>query len=112
MPDRRNQKNPDTEPETTGDRPRQDRRRPGRPRVHVEPWTKVTVVLFDRQIDFLDAIVSDIRKESGAAVSRAQLIRAFVDAVSEASLDLTATASERDVKTAVLARLGGSRPPS
>ena len=43
-------------------------RRPGRPPVHEEAWTKVTVVLFNRQIVFLDRLAANIRAQSGAAL--------------------------------------------
>jgi hypothetical protein len=52
---------------------------PGRPPSHDEAWTKVTVVLFNRQIVFLDRLSANIRAKTGAAVSRAQLIRALID---------------------------------
>ena len=64
-------------------------RKPGRPPVHDEAWTKVTVVLFNRQIVFLDRLAANIRAQSGAAISRAQLIRALLDAVADADVDLT-----------------------
>ena len=85
------------------------KRGPGRPPVHDEAWTKVTVVLFNRQIVFLDRLASNIRAQSGAAISRAQLIRALVDAVSDADIDLTASRSELDLKATLLARLGRYR---
>ncbi len=85
------------------------KRRPGRPPVHDEAWTKVTVVLFNRQIAFLDRMAANIRAASGAAISRAQLIRALVDASSEADLDLTAATSEADLKATIRARLGRLR---
>jgi hypothetical protein len=85
------------------------KRRPGRPPVHDEAWTKVTVVLFNRQIVFLDRLASNIRAQSGAAISRAQLIRSLVDAVADAEIDLTASTSESDLKATVLARLGRYR---
>lgn len=88
---------------TSGKRP------PGRPPVHDEAWTKVTVVLFNRQIVFLDRLAANIRAHSGAAISRAQLIRALVDAVTDADIDLTAATSEADLKTTLLARLGRYR---
>jgi len=88
------------------------KRRPGRPAVHDEAWTKVTVVLFDRQILFLDQMASSIRSRSGASISRAQLIRAFVDAVGDSAVDVTASTSEADVKAIVLARLGRHGPTS
>ena len=84
-------------------------RRPGRPPVHDEAWTKVTVVLFNRQIVFLDRLAANIRAQSGAAISRAQLIRALVDAVSDGDVDLTAARSEADLKATILARLGKYR---
>ena len=84
-------------------------RRPGRPPVHEEAWTKVTVVLFNRQIVFLDRLAANIRAQSGAAISRAQLIRALLDAVADADVDLTAATSENDLKATILARLGKYR---
>jgi hypothetical protein len=85
------------------------KRGPGRPPVHDEAWTKVTVVLFNRQIVFLDRMAANIRSQSGAAISRAQLIRALVDAVAEGDIDLTTARSERDLKATLTARLGRYR---
>lgn len=85
------------------------KRRPGRPPVHEEAWTKVTVVLFNRQIVFLDRLAANIRAQSGAAISRAQLIRALLDAVADADVDLTTATSEMDLKTTILSRLGKYR---
>lgn len=87
------------------------RRGPGRPPIHDEDWTKVTVVLFNRQIVFLDRVAASIRATTGAAISRAQLIRALVDAVGEANIDLTASRSEADMKMALLTHLGVSADP-
>jgi hypothetical protein len=84
-------------------------RRPGRPPVHEEAWTKVTVVLFNRQIVFLDRLAANIRAQSGAAISRAQLIRALLDAVTDADIDLTTAMSEADLKATLLTRLGRYR---
>jgi hypothetical protein len=85
------------------------KRKPGRPPVHDEAWTKVTVVLFNRQIVFLDRLAANIRAQSGAAISRAQLIRALLDAVADADVDLTTATSETDLKTTILSRLGRYR---
>ena len=87
----------------------QQGRRPGRPPVHDEAWTKVTVVLFNRQIVFLDRLAANIRAQSGAAISRAQLIRALLDAVTDADVDLTTSMSEADLKATLLTRLGRYR---
>lgn len=90
-------------------RPPREKRKPGRPPVHDEAWTKVTVVLFNRQIVFLDRLAANIRAQSGAAISRAQLIRALLDAVADADVDLTMSTSETDLKATILARLGKYR---
>jgi len=90
---------------TDGDRPKKRGRRPS----HTEHWTKVTVVLFDRQIVFLDRLGADIRAASGVAISRAHVIRALIDALSESDLDLTSTRSEADLKAILTARLGRHR---
>ena len=86
-------------------RPKRRGRRPS----HTEHWTKVTVVLFDRQIVFLDRLCADIRAASGVAISRAHVIRALIDALSESDLDLTGTRSEADLKAILTARLGRYR---
>jgi hypothetical protein len=84
-------------------------KRRGRRPSHTEHWTKVTVVLFDRQIVFLDRLGADIRAASGVAISRAHVIRALIDALGESDLDLTGTRSESDLKAALAARLGRQR---
>ena len=96
--------------ESSTQRPGGPKRRPGRPPIHDEAWTKVTVVLFDRQIAFLDRVLAKIRAQNGAAISRAQLVRALLDAVADAAINLTAAISEADLKATSLARLSRSRP--
>ena len=84
-------------------------KRRGRRPSHTEHWTKVTVVLFDRQIVFLDRLGADIRAASGVAISRAHVIRALIDALSESDIDLTGARSEAEVKAILTARLGRHR---
>jgi hypothetical protein len=81
------------------------RRRPGRPPIHVESWTKVTVVLFDRQIAYLDRIVATIGTQGRTKISRAQLIRALIDAAAEANLDLSESVTEAELRAAILSRM-------
>jgi hypothetical protein len=102
-------KKPALVPGATEKTRRRVRRGPGRPPVHDEAWTKVTVVLFNRQIVFLDRLAANIRAQSGAAISRATLLRSLVDALSDADVDLTAATSEADLKATLLARLGRYR---
>jgi hypothetical protein len=95
-------------PAVDGGEPPAPKKRGRRP-SHTEHWTKVTVVLFDRQIVFLDRLGADIRAASGVAISRAHVIRALVDALGESDLDLTGTRSEADLKAILTARLGRYR---
>ena len=99
IPGARSAKSIDQSPDTP-------RRRPGRPPTHVESWTKVTVVLFDRQIAYLDRIVATIRTHTGTSISRAQLIRALIDAAADANIDLSGSASEAELRAAIASRFG------
>jgi hypothetical protein len=61
-------------------------------------WTKVTVVLFDRQIAYLDRLAIDLRLKSGWAVSRAEIIRALIDAVADSGIELEDVRSEMELR--------------
>jgi hypothetical protein len=78
---------------------------PGRPPIHGDAWTKVTVVLFNRQIMALDRLSLDIRQNTGAVVKRAEIIRALIDAVAASDLDLTRATSEAAIKDLLVAKL-------
>jgi hypothetical protein len=80
----------------------------GRPPVHNETWSKVSVVLFDRQILHLDRLATDIRGRSGKVLKRAEIIRALIDGLIDSGMDVTATASETDLRARVARRLGSS----
>ena len=60
------------------------------------------------KIVFLERLSASIRARSGAAISRAQLIRTLLDAVAGAEVDLTTATSEPDLKASILALLGKS----
>jgi hypothetical protein len=74
--------------------------------VHQETWSKVSVVLFDRQIVHLDRLALDIRGKSGKAINRAEIIRALIDGLIESGMDITASGSEADLRARVARRLG------
>ena len=80
--------------------------RPGRPPVHQETWSKVSVVLFDRQIVNLDRLAVDIRGKSGKLLNRAEIIRALIDGLLDSGMDITGSASEADLRARVARRLG------
>src|SRR5205085_4012766 len=89
-------------------RPRSSVGRPsrGRPPVHQETWSKVSVVLFDRQILHLDRLATDIRGRSGKVLNRAEIIRGLIDGLIDSGMDITATGSEADLRANVARRLG------
>lgn len=51
----------------------------GRPPVHDETWSKVTVVLTNSQIVFLARAAAKARLKTGFALSRSELIRELID---------------------------------
>jgi hypothetical protein len=80
-------------------------KRRGRPPVHTERWSKVSVVLFDRQIVHLDRLATDIRSGSGKVLNRAEIIRGLIDGLIDSGMDITAAGSEADVRARVAGRL-------
>ena len=77
---------------------------PGRPPVHNETWSKVSVVLFDRQILHLDRLAT--RARTGKSLNRAEIIRALIDALIDSGMDISAIGSEADLRARVARRLG------
>jgi hypothetical protein len=61
----------------------------GRPIVHTEPWAKITVVLLDRHVAYLDRLAIDIRLRHGKAISRAEIIRGLIEAAFQSGVDLS-----------------------
>jgi hypothetical protein len=78
----------------------------GRPPVHSETWSKVSVVLFDRQILHLDRLATDIRGRSGKVLNRAEIIRGLIDGLIDSGMDITSAGSEADLRARVARRLG------
>lgn len=79
---------------------------PGRPPVHVEPWVKVSVVLFARQVIHLDRVAARSRKRGHKAVTRAGLIRGVLDGMLNTGMDLSIHASETALRDHITKRLG------
>src|SRR3954464_7274056 len=80
----------------------------GRPPVHQETWSKVSVVLFDRQILHLDRVAADMRANSGKVLNRAEIIRALIDGLIDSGMDITGSGSEADLRARVARRLGSA----
>jgi len=79
---------------------------PGRPPVHSESWSKVSVVLFDRQVTQLDRLAVNGRGRSGKALNRAEIIRALIDGLIDSGMDIANAGSEADLRARVARRLG------
>jgi len=85
-----------------------ENRRPGRTNGS-EKYTKATVPLFDRQIAALDEIRAAIKRRTGASVMRAEIIRAALDSLLEAKIDLTTVRPEPEHKNGDLKKLISSK---
>jgi hypothetical protein len=81
------------------------RARRGRPRTHREAWTKVSVVMFERQVLELDRLTNAIRSKTGANLTRAEVIRALLDALDESQLDVTSVLSGAQLKRILAQKL-------
>jgi len=79
---------------------------PGRPPVHSETWSKVSVVLFDRQIVQIDRLAHGVRNTGGKVLNRAEIIRALIDGLIDSGMDITSASSEADLRGRVARRLG------
>src|SRR5436309_9835575 len=78
----------------------------GRPIVHTEPWAKITVVLLDRHVAYLDRLAIDIRLKHGRAISRAEIIRGLIEAAFQSGIDL----SQADSIDTLVELLTGAMP--
>ena len=79
--------------------------RRGRPRTHREAWTKVSVVMFERQVIELDRLTNAIRTKTGANLTRAEVIRALLDALDESHLDVTSVLSGAQLQRMLVQKL-------
>ena len=70
---------------------------------------KVPFLLTRQQIVGLDRQRLNIRAANGAALSRADIVRALIDSLDAASVDLTGCKTETDLRTLFLAKLFGER---
>jgi hypothetical protein len=78
---------------------------PGRPPVHSETWSKVSVVLFDRQISHLDRLAANTRTD-GKVLNRAEIIRALIDGLIDSGMDIAMTGTEATLRARIARRLG------
>jgi hypothetical protein len=68
-----------------------------RPVPQPDSWAKITVVLLDRHVAYLDRIAVDIRLEHGFAISRAELIRSLIEAATRSGVVLSDSADMKQM---------------
>jgi hypothetical protein len=73
--------------------------------VHSEKWSKVSVVLFERQLQHLDRLARKSRRQGHKSINRASLIRGLIDGMLLSGMDLSRHPSEAHVREDVAARL-------
>jgi hypothetical protein len=78
--------------------------------IQADSWAKITVVLLDRHVAYLDRIAVDIRLEHGFAISRAELIRSLIEAASQSGLVLSDAADMRQMIEMLRGVWSGSKP--
>ena len=61
--------------------------------------------MFERQVVELDRLTTSIRATSGATLTRAEVIRALLDALTESHLDVTGVASGTHLKRVLVEKL-------
>lgn len=84
--------------------------KPRPPITHADSWAKITVVLLDRHVAYLDRIAVDIRLEHGFAISRAELIRSLIEAASQSGLVLSDAANMKQMIEMLRGVWSGSKP--
>jgi hypothetical protein len=71
----------------------------GRPPIHGEAWSKVSVVLFDRQVVQLDRMVVAMRAHGKTTLNRAGIIRGLIDGFLDSQMDITTIRSEKELRS-------------
>ena len=79
--------------------------RRGRPAKHTEDWSKITAVLFDRQVVYLDRLSADIRANTRATVTRAEILRGLIGFLEESKIDITGATSEEALTEILLGKV-------
>jgi hypothetical protein len=69
----------------------------GRPIVHTEPWSKITMVMEDRHVAYLDLVTLVMRLRHHRAVARAEIIRALVEFMEKSGIDFTRFSTIEDM---------------
>ena len=98
LPDRQtNNSNPDSIPT--------DRRAGGRARRYAERIVPITISVAPEHIRYIDAISVAITKRTGRPCGRGEIVRALIDALTAAGVDLTRAATDAEIRAILTKRL-------
>jgi hypothetical protein len=87
------------------------KREPERPlATQPDSWAKITVVLLDRHVAYLDRIAVDIRLQYAFAVSRAELIRALIEASAQTAVVLSDASNMKEMVAMLSEAWAGAKP--
>jgi hypothetical protein len=75
-----------------------------------DSWAKITVVLLDRHVAYLDRIAVDIRLQFGFAISRAELIRALIEAAAQSGVVLSDASNIKEMIAMLAETWAGAKP--
>ncbi len=82
----------------------------GLPAAQTDSWAKITVVLLDRQVAYLDRVAVDIRLQHSFAISRAELIRALVEAAAQSEADLSDASNMKEMTEMLRGQWSSGKP--
>ncbi|MGH9423169.1 MAG: hypothetical protein ACRD3J_24545 [Thermoanaerobaculia bacterium] len=82
----------------------------GQPEPQSDSWAKITVVLLDRHVAYLDRIAVDIRLSHSFAISRAELIRSLIEAASQTNVVLSDASDGKQMIEMLRDAWSGGRP--
>jgi hypothetical protein len=70
----------------------------GRPVVHAEPWSKITIVMQWQHVVYLDLVSLCIRaKHPGWAIHRTELVRALIEFMQQSGIDFSEFSSADEI---------------
>lgn len=77
--------------------------------VHAEPWSKITIMMEDHHVTYLDLVSMFMRVRHHRTVARAEIVRAFVEFMERSEIDFTQFATIEDM-TAYMTEYFGQIP--
>jgi hypothetical protein len=72
--------------------------------VHTEPWMKVTLVMLDRHVAYLDVVSVLVRLRHQKAMARAEILRGLVEFMERSGIDFSRFANVAELTNYLTAR--------